>query len=215
MCIRDSYQSSLGRYFGYRGFYIEKGSATVVGCRFNCYIYDSDPHAAIERNIAGALTLIGNMTNNFDTGGEGGGVYHACRILGVEAEHSLHGDLEVRGSKWNAAGDTAVVRFGAAGDDNGIAVVYGGPGKMVFCVRKTSGGGTLGGNSLDALTIQEQSGNVGIGITSPAVTLHVKDVLRLEPQSSAPSGSKGDLYAGTDGYLYFHNGTSWKRIRFY
>lgn len=65
-----------------------------------------------------------------------------------------------------------------------------------------------------ALIVDRYSGNVGIGVTSPQRTLHVKDVMRLEPQSSPPSGGKGDLYAGTDGKLYFHNGTAWKEVAF-
>jgi len=64
-----------------------------------------------------------------------------------------------------------------------------------------------------ALTVTRADGNVGIGVSSPARTLHVKDVMRLEPQSSAPTGGKGDLYAGTDGHLYFHNGTAWQEVK--
>ncbi len=54
-------------------------------------------------------------------------------------------------------------------------------------------------------------GKVGIGI-SPQRSLHVDDIMRLEPQASAPTGGKGDLYAGTDGKLYFHNGSAWKEV---
>jgi hypothetical protein len=62
--------------------------------------------------------------------------------------------------------------------------------------------------------LNEGGGKVGIGVTSPVRTLHVKDVLRLEPQSSAPSGGKGDLYASTGGKLYFHNGSDWQELEF-
>jgi hypothetical protein len=65
-----------------------------------------------------------------------------------------------------------------------------------------------------AMIVDRYSGNIGVGVSSPARTLHVKDVMRLEPQSSAPSGGKGDLYAGTDGKLYFHNGSSWQEVAF-
>jgi hypothetical protein len=61
-------------------------------------------------------------------------------------------------------------------------------------------------------TMAIMGGKVGIGITSPQQTLHIKDVLRLEPQASAPAGGLGGLYAGTDGKLYFHNGTEWKEV---
>ena len=63
-----------------------------------------------------------------------------------------------------------------------------------------------------ALIVDRYSGNVGIGVSSPQRTLHVKDVMRLEPQSSAPSGGLGDLYVNTNGKLYFHNGSAWKEV---
>lgn len=55
-------------------------------------------------------------------------------------------------------------------------------------------------------------GNVGIGIKEPAQKLHISGVMRLEPQATAPAGGLGDMYAGTDGKLYFHNGTEWKEV---
>ena len=64
----------------------------------------------------------------------------------------------------------------------------------------------------DTKAVFTNAGNVGIGITNPQRTLHIKDVLRLEPQASAPSGGLGDLYVGTDGKLYFHNGAAWKEV---
>ena len=68
------------------------------------------------------------------------------------------------------------------------------------------------GVSNAAMTLKG-NGNVGIGTTSPQAKLHVNAVMRLEPQGSAPSGGLGDLYAGTDGKLYFHNGTTWKEVQ--
>ena len=75
-------------------------------------------------------------------------------------------------------------------------------------------GDGLGGASsrANALTVLK-NGNTGIGTATPQATLHVNSVMRLEPQSSAPTGGQGDLYSGTDGKLYFHNGTSWKEVQ--
>lgn len=57
-------------------------------------------------------------------------------------------------------------------------------------------------------------GNLGIGTNDPLQKVHVSGVLRLEPQATPPVGGAGDLYAGTDNKLYFHDGTSWQEIQF-
>lgn len=57
-------------------------------------------------------------------------------------------------------------------------------------------------------------GNLGVGTDEPQQKVHVSGVLRLEPQATPPAnGGAGDLYAGTDNKLYFHDGTSWKEIQ--
>jgi hypothetical protein len=65
----------------------------------------------------------------------------------------------------------------------------------------------LGGIGSDAV-------NVGIGTTAPARTLHIVDVMRLEPRASAPtSPSAGDLYvsSGTS-HIYCYLGGSWRQL---
>jgi hypothetical protein len=54
--------------------------------------------------------------------------------------------------------------------------------------------------------------NIGIGVASPARTLHVKDVMRLEPLTSAPSNpAKGDMYFdGTLNKLRVFDGSTWQ-----
>ncbi len=65
------------------------------------------------------------------------------------------------------------------------------------------------------------SGNVGIGVGNgagagsdqPARKLHVRDVMRLEPRSSAPSSaSQGDIYVDStgSGALCFYDGSAWQ-----
>lgn len=62
------------------------------------------------------------------------------------------------------------------------------------------------------LLIQPSGGNVGIGTTDPQRTLHVNDVMRLEPRSSAPSSpSEGDIYMDSSVHkLMVYDGTIWK-----
>ena len=57
----------------------------------------------------------------------------------------------------------------------------------------------------------QTDGNVGIGTTSPARTLHVNDVMRLEPTSAPSSPSEGDMYmdSGTN-KLMVYDGTIWQ-----
>jgi hypothetical protein len=69
----------------------------------------------------------------------------------------------------------------------------------------------------EPLTILASSGtegNVGINIATPARSLHIKDVMRLEPRGSAPtSPSAGDIYySSADNTLKFYNGTTWRTI---
>jgi hypothetical protein len=59
----------------------------------------------------------------------------------------------------------------------------------------------------------QSNGNVGLGTSSPARTLHVNDVIRLEPRASAPtSPAPGDMYIdSTDSNkLKVYDGTTWQ-----
>lgn len=58
------------------------------------------------------------------------------------------------------------------------------------------------------------NGNIGAGITAPLRSVHINEAMRLEPQTTAPAnGALGDMYAGTDGNLYFHDGNSWRQVQ--
>ncbi|MFC1682904.1 hypothetical protein ACFL0G_01685, partial [Candidatus Zixiibacteriota bacterium] len=65
----------------------------------------------------------------------------------------------------------------------------------------------------DKVTIQNATGNFGIGTTSPARKLHVNDVIRLEPRATAPaSPSPGDMYidSSDSNKLKVWDGAMWR-----
>lgn len=96
-----------------------------------------------------------------------------------------------------------------------------------------TGSGSVGGNSYalyvatpfsnvagnafaiysDNINASYIEGNLGIGTNDPQQKVHINGVLRLQPQGSAPTGNAGDIYAGTDNKLYFHNGTEWREVQ--
>ena len=58
----------------------------------------------------------------------------------------------------------------------------------------------------------DKDGNVGIGTTNPQRTLHINDVMRLEPRATAPPNpAEGDIYYDSvDHMLKFYDGTAWR-----
>lgn len=80
------------------------------------------------------------------------------------------GDARIEGTGgYNGAGDKARLYLGDG--FAGISANYGSG--LTLGVYKSAGGGSLGTNSLDAITILETSGNVGIGTSLPIVSLEV------------------------------------------
>ncbi|MBI9055430.1 MAG: hypothetical protein JEY96_16525 [Bacteroidales bacterium] len=57
-----------------------------------------------------------------------------------------------------------------------------------------------------------KNGNMGVGIDTPQRTVHIKDVMRLEPRLTAPlNPSEGDIYFdGVDKKLMVFDGTIWQ-----
>ena len=68
-----------------------------------------------------------------------------------------------------------------------------------------------GGTNAEKMRI-DSSGNVGVGTASPARTLHVNDVMRLEPRATAPSSpSAGDIFFNSStNKLQCYDGTAWQ-----
>ena len=72
---------------------------------------------------------------------------------------------------------------------------------------------TYNGVSSTAQMVITENGNVGVGpnLYSPQRTLHIDDLMRIQPRSTAPSSpALGDVYVDSDtNELCFYNGTVW------
>ena len=85
----------------------------------------------------------------------------------------------------------------------------------IFFVTGENPTGFEGWQGLDDSNIRmtiTTSGKIGINTASPERSLHVNDVLRLEPRSTPPSNpSKGDMYFDdTNNKLRVYDGTTWQ-----
>jgi len=86
-------------------------------------------------------------------------------------ELDVAGDVRINGSDgWSNDGDLAPLYLGSVGAF-GIAAEHGEG--LIFGVYKFENAGTLGEHSLDAMFIEQTTGNVGIGTTSPGAKLEV------------------------------------------
>jgi hypothetical protein len=72
------------------------------------------------------------------------------------------------------------------------------------------GTATIGNGDLNMLTLR--AGNVGVNTDNPQQTLHVNDVMRLEPRETAPEDpSKGDIFMDdADNKLKYFDGENWQ-----
>ena len=70
----------------------------------------------------------------------------------------------------------------------------------------------VGASDYSDAVLVTKSGLVGVRTTNPQRQLHVNDVMRLEPRSSAPSSpAKGDIYFdNTLNKLRVYDGTTWQ-----
>ena len=64
---------------------------------------------------------------------------------------------------------------------------------------------------LNSVYISALTGDMGIGTSTPARKLHVKDIMRLEPRMAPPvPAAEGDIYySSLDHKLKVYNGTMW------
>jgi hypothetical protein len=86
---------------------------------------------------------------------------------------------------------------------------------FISCVGDGLNGVSSVGISFQTLGLKfkvQSDGNVGIGVNSPQRSLHVSDVMRLEPRATAPTApAKGDMYFdSTLNKLRVYDGTAWQ-----
>ena len=103
--------------------------------------------------------------------------------------------------------------IGGTGDTPGNGGTVGGDAYALYLATPYAQAGVTG-NSY-ALYSENTSdsyieGNLGVGTDAPLQKVHISGAMQLEPQATAPTGGAlGAMYVGTDGNLYFHNGTAW------
>ena len=86
---------------------------------------------------------------------------------------------------------------------------------FISCIGDGLNGVSSVGISFQTLGLKfkvQSNGNVGIGVNTPQRSLHVSDVMRLEPRATAPtSPAKGDMYFdSTLNKLRVYDGTVWQ-----
>lgn len=170
----------------------------------------SVPYALYAENVANDNVYDGDTTywkvdgNNiyFNTGKVGIGVPN---LNTLQSYLTLHGEVGI-------SSPTAHAHF------LNKNYVNGSPGLKLYTSSNALGGfygiqSTRVGIANDGnLVLNQFGGNVGIGDIDPQRSLHVKDVLRLEPRATAPtSPSKGDIYFDdTLNKLRVYDGTAWQ-----
>ena len=129
--------------------------------------------------------------------------------------------LSIYGIYGSASGDTSIGSYGVYGiSSSGTSTNHGVQGVAqtassftnygVYGFAENSGSGKAYGGYF--IGDGYFSGNVGIGTASAARKLHINDVMRLEPRSSAPSSPiEGDIYYDSTLHsLMVYNGITWK-----
>ena len=129
--------------------------------------------------------------------------------------HPSSAFINVEASGNNNAG---IIMSELSGSRGGRIIVDGtNTNNLIFQVTDDQGQSSgQGANYIDVMHMPffpgSQVGNVGIGTDSPARKLHINDVMRLEPRSTAPANpSKGDIYMDDlSNKLMVYDGSAWQ-----
>jgi hypothetical protein len=120
-------------------------------------------------------------------------------------------------SELHIGGTTPQITIGDAGAEDTSILFDGNAQDFYFALDDSTDdiaigtGSTIGSN---VKMVIENGGNVGIGMANPQRPLHISDVMRLEPRSSAPSSpSEGDIYVNsTDNHIYCYLSSGWVQL---
>lgn len=155
--------------------------------------------ASAEQSLAIGVSDTASAYNSMAMGVGSKATGIAAIALGTFVEANTTGSFVVgqlndpygTSDNWNTSDPLFVVGNG----------VFGIPGVLSTAVRS------------NAFTILK-NGNMGVGIDTPQRTVHIKDVMRLEPRFTVPlNPSAGDIYYdGSSNTLKVYNGTEWKTV---
>ncbi len=138
-------------------------------------------------------TAVGSLCNLYISAGESGSTY-----LNHTSSTYIH-----QGGKYKS--HTILGNFG-----KGLVFRTGenDEGRVAFEFRREKGSSY----TYDEKVSITYEGNIGIGITNPQRKLHINDVMRLEPRSTAPDNpAEGDIYMDSnDHVLKVYDGAEWK-----
>ncbi len=135
---------------------------------------------------------------------------------------NLIGITNAAGQQMTAAylGYSSVINDGTITDVYGLYVDYYGVGTVTnsygLLIPSNFNKGTVDNFAIHSASDADSylEGKIGVGIETPLQKVHISGAMRLEPQATAPTiGALGDLYVGTDGNLYFNDGTGWKVVQ--
>lgn len=197
-----TFQADLANNLNYAGIQLnENNDLTFKSWNGAWYeslvIKQSSGNIGISTNTPGAKLTIDNIGSDFTFGK--GALYIADENHYFDFDRGLI--FRGTGNRWSA-------RFTANNQMDLDGEIVG-----IYKIENSAGATRIADPAQGVIAVFRNNGRVGIGTSNPQATLHVNAVLKLEPQGTPPQGNQGDLYAGTNGKLYFHNGSGWKEIQ--
>ncbi len=231
--VDDSSNHPMKLYAGYGGTGTNASTVGIIAETHNTStgtiqnaaglfgIVDNHSGAKIDNGFGSWNYILNHSTLTYGAGAydviynySGGNAAAGIGTLGG-VENYAGGNVDI-----GVAGNFYISNAGTMNEAYGISLAYYGAGSVTdsyaIFIDKDFNKGTGKNYSIYSASDADSyfNGNAGFGTDTPARKVHISGVMRLEPQAAAPAnGAMGDLYVGTDGKLYFHNGTTWKEVQ--